>query len=121
MTTETNLSAEEPSERASTGPQHIRVTWENTVNAPGGTTVGASGSIEVPSGGDAEGALSKLFMAVAAVVLLAGAVLLPAAAGGILAAAGVAVWLIAVIAGAVLISYVAIATVVLLRKGWFKN
>lgn len=83
MTTETDLSAEQPSERSSTGPFQVR--WTSKVQGPVGLGLHAEAEISGPTG-------SPIETAVAIVLLLAAAVLLPAIGGAILAAAGLTGW-----------------------------
>jgi hypothetical protein len=113
MTTETNLSAEEPSERASTGPQHVQMTAKIKLEVPGGTSMEAEGRFEGPRS-------NRIEAAFASVILLAAALLLPAIAVAILATTAMAGWLIGVIAAGCLTLCLTIAGVVITRKGWFR-
>jgi hypothetical protein len=108
--THTDLSAEEPSERAATGPQLLRCSWEAKAEGPGGTSLEAKGEIQAPPGGVIE-------TAVAFFIVFAGAVLLPAGAAAILATTSMVGWVVGAIAAAVLVAYVATATIVVTRKG----
>ena len=109
--THTDLSAEEPSERAATGPQ---LRWKAKVNGPGGASLEAEGEIQAPAGGAIE-------IALAFFIVLGGAVLLPAAAAAILATTTMASWVIGAIAAAVFVAYVATATIVIIRRGLPKS
>lgn len=112
MATDTNLSAEQPSERASTGPR-LEVKGEFRLSAPGGHSVEAKGSINAPSGSGIEHAVTIF-------VMLAAAVLLPAAEAAILTTTGMAGWLVGTFAGAALAMCLATVATVVIRKGWLK-
>lgn len=112
MTHHTDLSAEEPSERAATGPQLrvIRWSWKAKVKALGGASVEAESEVHAPSGGAIE-------TAVAAFLLLLGGVVLAGSLAAILNATSMAGWLIGLIALAVLVASSVAATVVVFHKG----
>lgn len=110
--THTDLSAEEPSERAATGPQLFEVGLRAEVNGPKGIGVKAQGKVQAPAGGPIE-------IAVATVIVFAGGVLVPASAAAILATTGMAGWVVATIVAGVLVAYGATATIVVTRKGLF--
>lgn len=112
--THTDLSAEEPSERAATGPQLLRWRWKATAKGPGGASLETEGEIRAPSGGAIETALAFF-------IVFAGAVLLPAAAVAILATTSMASWVVGAIGAAVVVVYVATATIVVTRKGLPKD
>jgi hypothetical protein len=107
--THTDLSAEEPSEHAATGPD-LRWSWILKAQGPGGTSVESKGEIQAPPGGMIETALAFF-------IVWAGAVILPATAVAILATTAMAVWMVGSIAAAIFIAYVTTATIVVTRKG----
>lgn len=110
MTTHTDLSAEEPSERASTGPQFLRANGKITARLLGGIRLDANGKIEVPSSGAIE-------IALAIFILLLGVALPPTLVAMILATTDVAGWLVGVIGAGLLVVDLAIAAVMITRKG----
>lgn len=104
--THTDLSAEEPSERAATGPQEFALSLEAKVKALGGTSM----QVRAPSGGVLESAVAVFFLLFAGVVLAVLAVVA-------LSATGMPGWLIAVTAVAILGAAAATATILCAKKG----
>ena len=107
--THTDLSAEEPSEHAATGPD-LRVVWNFRGQGPGGTSVESRGEIHAPPGGMIETALAFF-------IVWAGAVILPATAVAILGTTAMDTWMVGSIAASVFLAYVTTATIVVARKG----
>lgn len=111
MTTETNLSAEEPSERASTGPQHYKVTDTYALETRGDA---AAGEVERPS-------QSRIATAISICIVLTATMLLPTAVAAILYSVDLPAWLVAASAGAALVICLGTAVVVAVRKGWLNG
>ena|SRR5437660_10701473 len=108
--THTDLSAEEPSERAATGPQLLRWSWKAKAKGPGGASLETEAEIQAPPGGLIE-------RAVAAFIGLAASAPPALAAVAILAQTDTPGWLKGAVSGIVFAGSATTAAIVIIRKG----